>query len=132
MTWVVTHFFVSRKCNCHGNLIGYDDLPYNERDGLLKADNINNYSSKGIILDQFYVQPSCSPSRAALLSGRHPIYTGFNVRKQSCNKIHDNSCDFIQEGPLVWSRKAGLEKNFKTLAEMLSENRGYSCHALGK
>ena len=58
---------------------GYDDVPYNERDGLLIADNLKNYAAQGIILDQFYAQPACSPSRAALLSGRHPIYTGFNV-----------------------------------------------------
>ena len=31
---------------------------------------------EGVILDNYYVQPSCSPTRSALLTGRNPIHTG--------------------------------------------------------
>ena len=33
-------------------------------------------ASKGVILDNYYVQPTCTPTRAALLSGMYPIHTG--------------------------------------------------------
>ena len=30
----------------------------------------------GIILNNYYVDPICTPSRSALMTGRHPIHTG--------------------------------------------------------
>eukprot|EP01047_Picozoa_sp_COSAG01_P076979 COSAG01_NODE_13703_length_1546_cov_2.719419_2_plen_150_part_00 len=30
----------------------------------------------GLILDNYYVQPVCSPTRSSILSGRHVIHTG--------------------------------------------------------
>lgn len=32
----------------------------------------------GIVLNQYYLQPSCSPSRACFHSGRYPLHTGIN------------------------------------------------------
>ena len=37
---------------------------------------INLIVSEGVILDNYYVQPICSPTRAALLTGMYPIRTG--------------------------------------------------------
>ena len=39
-------------------------------------DTRNMFNEKGITLDQYYVQPSCSPSRATFMSGRMPLHTG--------------------------------------------------------
>jgi arylsulfatase A-like enzyme len=59
--------------------LGYADVPWIDNDNLIQADRIKDLASNGIIFDQFYAQPSCSPSRAALLTGLYPHHTGFNV-----------------------------------------------------
>jgi len=66
----------------------------------------------GIYLDRYYVLPSCSPTRAALLSGRYPLRTG----------VHQ----FISEQSTM-----GLPAGEQTLAELLKE-AGYETHAVGK
>ena len=48
--------------------------------GDIISPNMQDMVDSGIKLNQFYTQPTCSPSRAALLTGQYPIHTGFNVR----------------------------------------------------
>ncbi len=38
--------------------------------------NIDALAYDGIVLNNYYVQPICTPTRSALLTGRHPIHTG--------------------------------------------------------
>jgi len=38
--------------------------------------NIDSLAKSGVILDNFYVQPVCTPARGALMTGRYPIHTG--------------------------------------------------------
>ena len=38
--------------------------------------NIDRLAKEGIILNNYYVQPICTPSRAAIMTGRYPIHTG--------------------------------------------------------
>ena len=33
-------------------------------------------AARGRVLDQYYVQPLCSPTRATILTGRYPSHTG--------------------------------------------------------
>ena len=42
----------------------------------IKTPNIDKLASEGVVLDSYYVQPICSPTRGALLSGRYPIHIG--------------------------------------------------------
>lgn len=42
----------------------------------IQTPNMDKLASEGVILDNYYVQPICSPTRSALLSGRYPIHTG--------------------------------------------------------
>jgi len=42
--------------------------------------NIDRLAKEGVVLDSFYVQPVCSPTRAALMTGRYATHTGvYNV-----------------------------------------------------
>src|SRR6478735_3737214 len=45
----------------------------------IKTPRIDKLASAGAILDAFYVQPVCSPTRAAFLTGRYPMRHGLQV-----------------------------------------------------
>lgn len=45
----------------------------------IKTPNLDRLAFGGARLEQFYVQPVCSPTRAALLTGRYPIRHGLQV-----------------------------------------------------
>ena len=51
--------------------LGYADVSWNNPK--IITPNLQKLASQGVILDQFYVQPKCSPSRAAFLSGKYPF-----------------------------------------------------------
>ena len=57
--------------------LGYNDVSWNN-DAIISP-NMQTLVESGIKLNQFYTQPTCSPSRAALLTGLYPIHNGFNV-----------------------------------------------------
>jgi arylsulfatase A-like enzyme len=45
----------------------------------IRTPNLDALAKQGAILDAFYVQPVCSPTRAALLTGRYPMRHGLQV-----------------------------------------------------
>lgn len=45
----------------------------------VKTPNLDRLAAAGARLEQFYVQPLCSPTRAALLTGRYPMRHGLQV-----------------------------------------------------
>ncbi|MCK5713856.1 MAG: arylsulfatase, partial [Hyphomicrobiaceae bacterium] len=57
--------------------LGFKDVGY--QGGRIKTPNIDKLAARGTKLDQFYVQPVCSPTRSSLLTGRYPMRYGLQV-----------------------------------------------------
>ena len=48
----------------------------------IQTPNIDKLASDGVILDNYYVLPICTPTRSALMTGMYPIHTGeINIDK---------------------------------------------------
>src|SRR3954453_18856607 len=57
--------------------LGWGDVGWHG--GEIKTPNLDKLAAAGAKLEQFYVQPLCSPTRAALLTGRYPMRYGLQV-----------------------------------------------------
>ena len=63
----------------HVLLIVSDDLGWSDvgfHGSQINTTNMDKLVSEGVILDKYYVQPICSPTRGALLTGMYPTRTG--------------------------------------------------------
>ena len=56
---------------------GYNDVSWHNSD--IKTPNLQKLVDQGIVLENHYVQPICTPTRSALLTGYYPIHTGRQV-----------------------------------------------------
>ncbi|MBL8819510.1 MAG: arylsulfatase [Planctomyces sp.] len=56
---------------------GSYDVSY--KGGEIRTPEIDKLAMSGTQLDQFYVQPVCTPTRASLMTGRYPIRYGLQV-----------------------------------------------------
>lgn len=56
---------------------GWKDVGYHGSD--IATPNIDALAAGGTTLEQFYVQPMCTPTRAALLTGRYPFRYGLQT-----------------------------------------------------
>jgi arylsulfatase len=95
--------------------LGYGDLScYGAQD--VHTPNIDSLATEGLKFTDFQVPSSvCSPSRAALLTGRYPMRNGYPVAQHLGEKHKDY----------------GLSKDEVTIAELLSE-QSYETMAIGK
>ncbi len=57
--------------------LGWNDVGYHGSN--IKTPNIDKLGKSGAVLNQFYVMPSCTPTRASLLTGRYTIRYGLQV-----------------------------------------------------
>ena len=90
---------------------GYADIGY--ANPAFKTPTIDNLASSGVKLDRLYVQSTCSPTRAALLTGRHSWDVG------------------LGDGAILIGESRGLSADAPTLAEVL-KNEGYRTVGIGK
>ncbi|XP_077865833.1 arylsulfatase B-like [Saccoglossus kowalevskii] len=91
--------------------LGWNDVGWNNPD--LKMPILNQLAADGVIFNQTYVQPSCTPSRSSLMTGLYPFKTGNQHRM------------------LFGLERSGLPLEFKLLPQSLKDV-GYLTHALGK
>ena len=59
---------------------GFNDVGFRNDD--IITPNIDSLAREGMILSQSYVQPLCTPSRAAFLTGMYPFHIGRQVLHQ--------------------------------------------------
>ena len=78
----------------------------------IETPSINKLSDEGLNLMRMYTEPSCTPTRTAFLTGRHPVRTGLKEVKVA----------LVGEG---------LADGEVTIAEVLSE-AGYATSHVGK
>jgi arylsulfatase A-like enzyme len=57
--------------------LGWGDVGWHGSE--IKTPNLDKLAAAGAKLEQFYVQPVCSPTRAALMTGRYPMRHGLQV-----------------------------------------------------
>jgi hypothetical protein len=57
--------------------LGNADLGYRGSD--IKTPNIDKLAREGVRLESFHGMPVCTPSRAALMTGRHPMRYGLKT-----------------------------------------------------
>lgn len=94
-----------------------DDLGYGDTGAygntIHRTPHIDQLAAQGALLTDFYMtSPVCTPSRVALLTGRHPARVGFST--------------------LLWpTSEGGLPQTERTLAEILRE-AGYRTALIGK
>jgi arylsulfatase A-like enzyme len=58
--------------------MGYADVGFNGGTEI-KTPHLDSIAAAGARLEQFYVQPVCSPTRAALMTGRYPMRYGLQT-----------------------------------------------------
>ncbi len=92
--------------------LGWADVGYHGSK-TAKTPNIDSLAKESVKLDTFYAQPMCTPSRAALMTGRYPMRYG------------------LQSFVITPGQHYGLPTSERTIAEALQES-GYKTYALGK
>lgn len=56
--------------------LGYDDLGFREGQQHLETPNLDQLAARSVRFTQFYTEPVCATTRAALLTGRNALSTG--------------------------------------------------------
>lgn len=103
--------------------LGYTDLgcygnPFNE------TPNLDQLAKQGMLFSQAYAHPACSPSRAALLTGKHPARLQLTTALGATKQGPDSPVLAPANGKFLPSSEI-------TLAEILKRN-GYNTGMVGK
>jgi arylsulfatase A-like enzyme len=91
--------------------IGFADAGFRGSD--IATPNLDKLAEGGVQFEQFYTQPMCTPTRAALMTGRYPLRYG------------------LQTGVIPSPGTYGLPTDEYILPQMLKDN-GYATAMIGK
>ena len=91
--------------------MGWKDVGFRGSD--IATPNIDRLAAGGARLEQFYVQPMCTPTRAAMMTGRYPFRYG------------------LQTGVIPSGHNYGLALDERLLPQVLGE-AGYKTAIVGK
>lgn len=105
---------------------GYNDIGYHQNqespanptgarttNAVIKTPNLDRLASEGMRLENYYVQPLCSPTRATIMTGRYASHTGLGPSIIKPNHAY------------------GLPAN-ETLIPQVLNKAGYASHMVGK
>lgn len=92
--------------------VGYHDTGFQGSD-VIKTPSLDDLATSGAELTQFYAQPMCTPTRAALMTGRYPLRYG------------------LQTGVIPGAGTYGLPLDEYLLPQMLKD-AGYQTAMVGK
>ncbi|HEV7305975.1 arylsulfatase [Ensifer sp.] len=91
--------------------LGWADLGFRGSD--IRTPNLDKLAETGVVFDEFYTQPMCTPTRAAFLTGRYPLRYG------------------LQTGVIPAAGSYGLALDEYLLSQALKE-AGYRTALVGK
>lgn len=94
--------------------LGWADVSFTGMSDV-RTPHIDALAANGLRMTRYYGQPVCSPSRAAIHTGRLPLSYGLQTYV-----IDPTGVDY------------GLDLNETTLPQLLRDRGGYDTHAIGK
>lgn len=88
--------------------LGVDSFPLTAKAGasVPPMPNLSALKSSGVLFANAYAHPVCSPSRAAMLTGRHPFRTGIGIQLESAASPQLQAGEFTL--PEAFAANAGL------------------------